>query len=137
MGVRTHRDLKAWQLAHTVRLLVIGVCRRDQVRLDFQFCRQADTAAGSACRNLAEGFARYRHPDFVRFVTITAGSLTELLDLVDEARAKGYVDAQEHADLDEKIGDAIRAANGLRRYLQNTPTPKERLRHGPRAKGSS
>lgn len=137
MGVRTHRDLKAWQLAHAVRQLVIGVCRRAQVRPDFQFCRQADSAAGSACRNLAEGFARYQHRDFARFVTISSGSLTELLDLVDEARTKGYVDAQEHADLDAKIGKAIRAANGLRRYLQNTPTPRERLRYSPRAKGSS
>jgi four helix bundle protein len=137
MGARTHRDLRAWQLSDEIRRLVIGVCRRDHVRPDFQFCRQADSAAGSACRNLAEGFARYQHRDFARFVTISSGSLTELLDLVDEARAKGYVDTQEHADLDAKIGKAIRTANGLRRYLQNTATPKERLRHGPRAKGSS
>jgi hypothetical protein len=37
-------------------------------------------------------------------------------------------------DFDRAVESAMKSANGLRRYLQNTPTPKERLRHGPKAR---
>jgi len=61
-------------------------------------------------------------------------SLGELRDGLDEALEKGYIDVQQFEDFDRAIEFAIKSANGLRRYLQNTPTPKERLRHGPKAR---
>lgn len=134
MGAKTHRDLDAWKLADELRRMIIEVVRREHVQRDFAYCRQADTAAGSACRNLAEGFARYRHLDFARFVTISHASLAELLDLLDEGLTKGYLDPAEHDALTARTERAMRAANGLRRYLHNTPTPKEHLRHGPRTR---
>ena len=134
MVAKTHRELQAWQLADTVRRRVIKLCKRPEVRKDFEFCDQADRAAGSACRNLAEGFARYHHPDFARFVVISLSSLTELADCLDEALSKEYIDRAEFDDFDAAVRSAIKTANGLRRYLQNTPTPKERLKYGPKAR---
>jgi len=100
------------------------MCSEERVRKDFAFCDQAQRAAASACRNLAEGFARYRHADFARFVTIAYASLAELLDSFDEARVKGYLGAAAHGELDQAVGAAMRSAAGLRSYLQRTPTPK-------------
>jgi hypothetical protein len=82
---------------------------------------------------MAEGYARYHHPDFARFVVISLSSLTELRDCLDEALEKGYIDRAEFQDFDAAVDSAIKTANGLRRYLQNTPTPKERLTYGPKA----
>jgi four helix bundle protein len=117
-----------------VRRKIIELCARPEVKRDFGFCGQADRAAASACRNLAEGFTRYRHPDFARFVTMARASLGELLDSLDEALAKGYVNAQQFEELDQSVRAAMASANALRRYLQNTPTPRERLEHGPRSR---
>jgi len=103
------------------------LCAKPEVKRDFAFCGQADRAAASACRNLAEGFTRYGHPDFARFVTIARASLGELLDSLDEALAKGYINPRQFDDLDEAVRKAMASANALRRYLQNTPTPRERL----------
>ncbi len=61
-------------------------------------------------------------------------SLAELLDSLDEALAKSHIDIREYEALDLEIKQAMRSANGLRRYLQHTPTPKEKLRFGPQAK---
>ena len=61
-------------------------------------------------------------------------SLGELRDGLDEALEKGYIDVQQFEDFDRAIESAIRSANALRRYLQNTPTPKERLKYGPKAR---
>ncbi|NQW03650.1 MAG: four helix bundle protein, partial [Acidobacteria bacterium] len=119
-----HRDLRAWREADGVRRQVIAMCSEERVRKDFAFCDQAQRAAASACRNLAEGFARYRHADFARFVTIAYASLTELLDSLDEARIKGYLSATAHEELNQAVQAAMRTAGALRSYLQRTPTPK-------------
>jgi len=117
MAVRSHRDLIAWQKADLVRRRVLTLVTVEAARRDFSFRDQAERAAASACRNLAEGFYRYRHRDFARFVTIARASLGELLDSVDEAGIKGYADAPERAELEAQIQEAIRVATGLLRYL--------------------
>jgi four helix bundle protein len=97
----------------------------------FDFCDQSNRAANSACKNTAEGFARFQHPDFARFVNIARGSLVELIDSTDEAIEKRYIDEAEHKSLNDLIERAKASATGLHRYLVSTPTPKRRLR-GPR-----
>ena len=67
-------------------------------------------------------------------MTIAQSSLSELRDCLDEALAKGYIDRPQFEDFDRAVESAMKSSNGLRRYLQNTPTPKERLRHGPKAR---
>ncbi len=129
MGVSSFKDLRAWQSASAVRKAVISLCQRRAIAGDLKFRDQFDSASSSACRNLAEGFGRYRHPDFARFTVISLGSLNELLDLCEEASAKGYISSEEHGSLTAQIAETIDVTNRLRRYLQNTPTPKERLRH--------
>lgn len=128
MGARTHRELAAWRLANEVRHSVILICRKDAVSRDKSYTGQALTASGSACRNIAEGFARFRHADFARFITIAYASLVELEDILDEGHERGYLTAFEYDALLIQLLRAKRAANGLRRYLQNTPTPAEHLR---------
>ena len=121
MSVRSHRDLRAWQKADAVRRRVLQLTIQAAAHRDFGFRDQAERAAASACRNLAEGFARHHHRDFARFVNISRASLGELLDSLDEARIKGYVDANGHAQLDAQIREAMRVSGGLLRYLRQTP----------------
>ena len=65
---------------------------------------------------------------------IAHSSLGELRDGLDEALEKGYIDGPQFEDLDRAIESAMKSANGLRRYLQNSPTPKERLQYEPKAR---
>jgi four helix bundle protein len=123
VGWRRHRDIEAWQLAHEIRGRILELTKRPEVRRDFDFCDQAQRAAGSACRNIAEGFHRYGHAEFARFVNIALGSEGELLDCMDEARQKNYLGDAEYGDLNEHITRAISAAVGLRQYLLRKPTP--------------
>jgi len=55
-------------------------------------------------------------------------SLVELEDILDEGHERGYIPPSEYDAVLTQLLRAKRAANGLRRYLQNTPTPPERLR---------
>lgn len=59
-------------------------------------------------------------------------SLVELEDILDEGHHRGFVAPSEYDIVLTQILRAKRAANGLRRYLQSTPTPPEHLRIRPK-----
>jgi four helix bundle protein len=104
------------------------LCGRPDIKRDFAFCDQSARAARSACRNIAEGFARYGHPEFARFVSIARGSLGELHDSLDEAKLKRFITDNEYRELDRAIRAAKAASNALHGYLSTTPTPTTRKR---------
>jgi hypothetical protein len=78
---------------------------------------------GPNSRENAEGFARYKHKDFARCVRIAKGSEAELLNHFQEAFDDGYLTDSERRALEHAARKAIRAANGLIRYLDSTPDP--------------
>jgi four helix bundle protein len=78
-------------------------------------------AARSAPRNIAEGFGRYQHKDFAKFVRIAKASEVEILEHLLEAHTSGYLNPNDLAKLEHTAKKAIKAANGLIRYLESTP----------------
>jgi four helix bundle protein len=101
----------------------VPLCRRILRAKDFKLHGQIREAARSAPRNIAEGFGRYKHKDFARFVRIAKASEVELLNHFEEARDSGYLADAERHTLDHMAKKAIKAANGLIRYLESTPDP--------------
>jgi four helix bundle protein len=127
----SHKGLRAWRRADSIRQRIIKLCAKPVVRRDFDFCRQADRAAASVCRNIAEGFARYGHTEFARFMVIARSSQAELLDTLDEALLKGYLDRPEYEELKRLVRSAIFSSGALRGYLASTPTPERRYPQKP------
>jgi four helix bundle protein len=120
---RHHRQLEAWQLAHGLRNRVVELTSRDPIKRDYDFCNQTVRSARSACRNLAEGFAKFEHKEFARYVNIALASLAELLDSADEALQRRWITQPEFESLNREITSALKACNGLHQYLISTPTP--------------
>jgi four helix bundle protein len=131
MGVRHHRELESWQLANQVRAAILELTGRDVIKKDLDFCGQARRAANSACRNTAEGFWKYGHAEFARFINIAKGSLGELLDSTDEALQKRYIGKPEYEQLNLLIERALKAAGGLHAYLIDNPTPPRKKKGSP------
>jgi four helix bundle protein len=75
-------------------------------------------------RNIAEGFGRFKHKDFARFVRIAKASEVEILDHLLESRLSEYLSDADRASLEHLTKKAIKAANGLIRYLESTPDPE-------------
>lgn len=123
-GFTSHRDFAAWQLAYELRRQVIPVLRRILQARDYQLYKNMREAARSAPRNIAEGFGRFKHKDFAKFVRIAKGSEQEILEHLLEAHTEGYIDKQELARLEKLTRRAIKAAAGLARYLESTPDPE-------------
>jgi four helix bundle protein len=122
-GFKSFREFAAWQLAFQLRRAVIPLCVRIRDEKDFEFLRQLREAARSGPRNIAEGFGRFKHKDFAKFVRIAKASELELLNHFEEAEVSGYVTPKQREELEHLARKAIKAANGLIRYLESTPDP--------------
>jgi four helix bundle protein len=123
MGWRSHHDIEAWRLSHALRGRITELVRRPETRRDYEWCSQTRRAAGSACRNIAEGFYREGHTEFARFVNIAIGSQGELLDCLEEALQNGYVAKPEYAGFCNAIRHAMGVTIGLRRSLRTRQDP--------------
>ncbi len=119
-GFRDFREIGAWQRSREVRALAYELLRRPEVARDFKFRDQLLDASRSAPRNIAEGFARYRHKEFAQFVRIAKGSMGEVLDAFIDAVDSGYLPAEDFPRHEHACKKALAAINGLIRYLEST-----------------
>ena len=127
-GFRDFREIVAWQRSREVRRLAYLLLKRPEAAADFKFRDQLRDAARSAPRNIAEGFARYRHKEFAQFVRIAKGSMGEVLDAFIDAVDNGYLPAADFPPHEHACKSALSAINGLIRYLETTPDPPTKRR---------
>lgn len=128
MGAKTYRDLDAWQLADDLRAAVIALTANRPASRDFKFCDGIRDAAGSVCRNLAEGFGRRRPREFAAFARIALGSLAEVQDQLIDARHRKYLSDDDYQRLwavSERVRQTTKA---LAKYLSNDTPPMVRHR---------
>jgi len=78
MTLKTHKDLIVWRkavaLATRIYKLTGSFASFDRQSLSHQMCR----CAVSVASNIAEGAARGSRPEYIRFLDIARGSLSEL-----------------------------------------------------------
>ena len=123
MGWHRFEEIGAWQRADELRLAVQHVCERVSWQRDAKLLDQVTDAARSGPRNIAEGFARWKHRDFARFVRIAKASEVELLNHFKEAFRSRHISKTEQDNLEHAARKAIKAANGLIRWLETHPDP--------------
>ena len=125
-GFKDFREIVAWQLSRDVRLLAYELVKQPDVARDFKFREQLLDASRSAPRNIAEGFARYKHKEFAQFVRIAKGSVAEVLNHFIDAVDNGYLSPADFPRYEHACKKALAAINGLIRYLETTPdSPKK------------
>ena len=122
-GFTDFRDIGAWQLARDLKLLAYQLLARPEVARDFGFRDQLSDAARSAPRNIAEGFARFKHKEFAQFARVAKGSEGEVLNHFIDAVDCGYLSQEEFPQFEHAAKKALKAVNGLIRYLETTPDP--------------
>ena len=95
---RKHHDLVAWQEAIKLVKATYEVTRTYPKEEQFSLVSQIRRASVSVPGNIAEGAARNSEKDFVRFLTIARGPLSELETYMVISRELGYVDETEEMD---------------------------------------
>jgi len=89
--VNNYRDLKVWQMAMKLTEDIYRTTESFPSRETYALANQLQRAAVSILSNIAEGHARSSTKDYLRFVSISQGSLAEAETQLELAHRLGYI----------------------------------------------
>ena len=115
---RSHKDLDVWK--KSVRLVVdlYTVTRRFPPDERFGLTSQIRRASTSVPANIAEGWGRGSTKEYIHFLKIARGSLTELDTHLIVSGELGLVDKSESARIETAISDIGKMLNRLIKVLE-------------------
>ena len=116
--VKKFEDVIAWQKARELVKMVYEMTREGDFAKDFSLKDQIRRAAVSIMSNIAEGFSRQTDKEFIQFLYIAKGSVSETQSQLYVARDLGYIEIEEFNKVYETASEIARLITGFIRYLQ-------------------
>jgi four helix bundle protein len=116
---KPHKNLDAWKLAMDLVVRAYGSTDHFPRSEKFGLVDQMRRAAVSVPCNIAEGAARQTRKEFINFLHVAQGSLSELDTLNDISLRLKYVDIPEHVDLESLMGRVDKTLSGLIRQQRS------------------
>lgn len=92
MKIICFEDIQAWQEARKLVTMIyelIGI--NENFRKDFRLVNQIQGAAVSSMSNIAEGFSRQSHKEFIQFLFISKSSAAEVQSQLYVVLDQGYI----------------------------------------------
>ena len=117
MGAKTFEELRAWQLAAELSDRIVAVCAMSALQADRTFCDQLRNAAEAAPRLIAEGFGRWSHRDFARYLVMTRAELMEVRSDLLALQRRRILSGELATELLELTEHATKTVNRLRSSL--------------------
>ena len=124
MRIQRFEDLIVWQLADRLQTEIFEFTSHPPASRDFKYCDQIRDSIRSAKRNTSEGFGRYYPKEFARFLRITAGSLQETKNHLQDGLKQQYLSAERHERLKRLCLRAMKANVRLIAYLRTAKAPE-------------
>jgi four helix bundle protein len=118
--MKTHKDLEVWQTAIDLAKEVYETTKTYPKEEMFGLVSQMRRCAASIPSNIAEGAARNGKEEFLQFLRIALGSLSELDTQIEISRATGIGDKSQLERLQEKTTRVKMMTNGLVRSLRRS-----------------
>ena len=118
MIAKRYEELEAWQIADELRREVYVLTEESSARTDFKFRDQFRDAVSSAARNIAEGFGRFRPPEFARFMEFSIASTMEVQDLVTDGLERKYFTLDTTKRVRHLTRRSLQISRALLRYLK-------------------
>ena len=81
---------------------------------------QLRRAGVSISANIAEGAARSGKREFIHFLSISLGSLSEVETLLIISERCGYINSDQSEEIDNQLSEIRRMLIGLTKFLQKT-----------------
>ena len=121
MTVKQYQDLVAWQKAMELVEEVYKITRALPKEEIYGLSSQLRRAAVSVPSNIAEGQSRSSR-DFVHYLSMAHGSLSELETQMLIAARLGYIEADRLSDLTQLTAEVGRLIHGLSRSIEKLAT---------------
>ncbi|TAJ09444.1 MAG: four helix bundle protein [Nitrospirae bacterium] len=113
---RPHKKLSVWKEAIELALLVYRVTEQFPGSERFNLIDQLRRAAVSVSSNIAEGAGRQTKKEFVQFLYVAQGPLSELDTQFELAQRLGYLDGGQWKAIDEQLVRVAKLLSGLIRH---------------------
>lgn len=128
--IHRFEDLVAWQKARLLSSRVHTVTREKVFQDDYDLKRQIRRSAGSVMDNVAEGFGRGSRGEFVQFLGVARGSLTEVKSQLYRSLDNQYIARELFDELYAQCDEVGRLIDSLLLYLNNTDKKGRRYSQG-------
>jgi four helix bundle protein len=116
MAIKQFEDIIAWQKSQE---FAIDIYKHFNGSRDFGFRDQILRAVVSISNNIAEGFDRSSHAEFIRFLYIATGSCSEVKSMLYLSNKLGYLDKIQTELLINKAIEISKIITGLIKSLKN------------------
>jgi len=110
---KPHKKLKVWQLAIDIVMDVYKTTESFPAEEKFGLISQMRRCAISIPSNIAEGAARHTHKEFINFLHIAQGSLSELDTQLEIAQRLCFVDKAISVSINAKLVETDKMLSGL------------------------
>ncbi|MCK4816206.1 four helix bundle protein [bacterium] len=112
-----YNNLKVWNKAYKLTLKIYSLTKKYPKEETYGLISQMRRSAVSIPSNIAEGAARKHKKEFIQFLYIGLGSLSEAETQIILAERLGYI--SDTSELYEKISSIKKMLNGLIAHLEN------------------
>ena len=122
MKITRFEDLDCWQEARKLTQMIYGATNQGRFKKDLRLTGQIQAAATSTMANIAEGFIRQSHKEFVQFLFIAMSSAAEVQSHLYVALDQGYIDQAQFDEIYEQVNKTAMIISGLIKYLRTKQT---------------
>jgi four helix bundle protein len=116
---KPHKKLDVWNAAVELTSAIYRMAKGFPREERFTLVDQLHRAALSVPSNIAEGAARQTKKEFVNFLHMAQGSLSEMDTQLEIAKRLGYLTKEQWEQLDEHIARIDKMLSGLIRSLKS------------------
>jgi four helix bundle protein len=113
MIAKKFEDLIFWQKARELTKLVYSYSKNGVFQKDFELKDQIRRASVSTMANIAEGFGRGGNKEFIQFLFVARGSLTEVQSHLYVALDQEYIDNKKFRGAYDKADEISRLMNSF------------------------
>ena len=117
--MKTHKDLDAWKYSIDLVTDIYRVTKSFPSTEQYGLTSQIRRCSVSVPSNIAEGAGRHYDKEYIQFLYISLGSLSELETQLIIACNLSYVDKIQFNALDNKISEIRGKISGLIKYVKN------------------
>jgi four helix bundle protein len=110
---RNFRNIKAWQYADNLAVLVYSKTKSFPKEELYGITSQLRRACVSVATNIAEGVNRENNKEYLNFLYIARGSMAETEYLLHLSRRLGYLQDDEYKKLEDLRKESAKTLHGL------------------------
>ena len=122
--IEKFEDIEAWQRARKLVKKVYEVCGVERFRKDYSLIDQMRRASVSIMANIAEGFARRTHKEFINFLGMAHGSVAEIQSHLYIALDQNFISDKDFKELYAMAEEVSKLVQGFSNYLRGLTTQK-------------